>query len=330
MDVLGNTWTPTWGVVSNVMHEPRFFRLWRLPLHRLALTTVLAFVATVPLARSQEAVFSGPQPGEKTTPFKCIEVLGDAAGKDRDLITMHKGASTQIIFVHGLERSMVPLMTVLDEYGALRKDKLRTEFVFLSRDPVESRQKLPLVAQSLKLKSPISLSTDGIEGPGNYGLNKECLLTVIVAKENTVAASYALVQPGIADAPKILRAIAKVIGDDHPPTADALREARGAGYGRMAKDGKMKREGDAKRPAANLPGAAPTDEKLVGLLRRFIQKSNDDATVDAVLKDVEAYIAGNADLKQQAIGGWTRVLHLKYGTEYAQKAGQSWLEKLKQ
>jgi hypothetical protein len=113
----------------------------------------------------------------------------------------------------------------------------------------------------------------------------------------------------------------------------------GMGYSRMAKDGKMERGKDGKmergkeaaqRPAANLPGAAPTDDKLIGLLRRFIQKSNDDATVDKVLADVDAYIAGNADLKKQAIDGWTRVLHIKYGTEYAQTAGQKWLEKLKQ
>ena len=83
------------------------------------------------------------------------------------------------------------------------------------------------------------------------------------------------------------------------------------------------------RPGDNLPGAAPTDEKLVGLLRRFIQRSNEDATVDKVLAEVEAYVGGNEGLTRQAIDGWTRVLHLKYGTEYARKAGQVWLEKLK-
>ena len=83
------------------------------------------------------------------------------------------------------------------------------------------------------------------------------------------------------------------------------------------------------RPRANLPGAAPTDEKLVGLLRRFIQHSNDDAAVDKVLAEVEKYVGGNENLTREAIDCWTRVLYLKYGTEYAQKAGQTWLEKLK-
>ena len=299
--------------------------LWR----RTAQVGVL-FLALLGSARSQEKVYSGPQAGEKTTPFKSVELRGEDAGKERDIIAEHKGAPTTLIFVHGVERSMAPLMTVLDEYGQERKDVLKTEFVFLSGDRLSSQQHLPLVGQSLRLQSPMSLSEDGVEGPGNYGLNKECLMTVIVARQNKVAANFALVQPGMADAPKIISAIAKVVGDSNPPAAEALRERRGLGGARM-EPGQPKERGrdTGNRPKDNLPGAAPTDEKIVGLLRRFIQRSNDDATVDKVLAEVEEYVRGNESLTRQAIDGWTRVLHLKYGTEYAQKAGQSWLEKWK-
>ena len=178
--------------------------LWR----RTARVVVL-FLALLGSARSEEKVYSGPQPGEKTTPFKSVELRGEDAGKERDIIAEHQGARTTLIFVHGVERSMAPLLTVLDEYGQERKDVLKTEFVFLSGDRLSSQQRLPLVGQSLRLQSPMSLSADGAEGPGNYGLNKECLLTVIVARENRVAANFALVQPGLADAPKIISAIAR-------------------------------------------------------------------------------------------------------------------------
>lgn len=288
----------------------------------------LLMLALLASARADDKVYSGPQPGEETTPFKAVELRGESTGKERDIIAENKGAPTALVFVHGVERSMAPLLTVLDEYGKERKESLKTEFVFLSGDRLSSQQRLPLVAQSLRLQSPISLSVDGAEGPGNYGLNKECLLSVIVAKENRVAANFALVQPGMADATKIIAAIAKVIGDTNPPAAEALRERRGSG-GRMEPGKAMERRETAVRPKDDLPGAAPTDEKLIGLLRRFIQKSNDDATVDKVLTEVEEYIRGNDSLTKQAIGGWTRVLHLKYGTEYAQKAGPTWLEKLK-
>jgi len=134
----------------------------------------------------------------------------------------------------------------------------------------------------------------------------------------------------MADAPKIIAAIARVIGDTNPPAAESLRERRGAGYARMEPGQLKQRQREtADRPKVNLPGAAPTDDKLIGLLRRFIQKSNDDATVDKILADVEDYVRSNEGLTRQAIDGWTRVLHLKYGTEYAQKAGETWLEKLK-
>jgi hypothetical protein len=133
------------------------------------------------------------------------------------------------------------------------------------------------------------------------------------------------VQPGLADAPKIIAAIARVIGDTNPPAAEALRERRGAGNARM----EPKEREMAGRPKGDLPGAAPTDDKLISLLRRFIQKSNEDATVDRILAEVEEYVRGNENLTRQAIDGWTRVLHLKYGTEYAQKTGQTWLEKLR-
>ena len=69
---------------------------------------------------------------------------------------------------------------LLLESASLRAcvDVLKTEFVFLSGDRLSSQQRLSLGGQSLRLQAPMSLSPDGAEGPGNYGLNKECLMTV--------------------------------------------------------------------------------------------------------------------------------------------------------
>src|SRR5881394_1496881 len=202
----------------NRMLHREFYR-WR----RKARIVVLILAVLGP-ARSEDKVFSGPQPGEKTTPFKSVELRGGNAGRERDVILENKGAPATLIFVHGVERSMAPFMVVLDEYGQERKDQLKPEFVFLSGDRLGSQQRLPLVGESLRLQSSMSLSEDGAEGPGNYGLNKECLMTVIVARENKVATNFALVQPGMADAPKIIAAIARVIGDTNPPAAESLRE----------------------------------------------------------------------------------------------------------
>jgi hypothetical protein len=552
-------------------------------------TLLLSFgcIAAALNSTAQDKVFSGPQPGERTTPFKVVTLAGADAGKERDLVADYKGAPTVLVFVHGIERSMTPLLSVVDQYAFEKKDSLRAAFVFLNGDRVNAEQRIPAVAQSLRLKAPATLSLDGAEGPGNYGLNKQCLLTLVIAKDNKVTANFALVQPGIADAPAVLKALGAVIGDSNPPEAEALRERRmaelGAGKGRPAADPRAKqpemrptspnlltsqpvvpprpqeaspitnatvtpKQGGVdvdsmhKRGAANswktlspgevylkakesvvvmtcydstgnpsthgtgfyfhtnriasnyhvvdgasritfrvvgatnehpvkrivassrsldlavleveelgrplrvsrvesvnigdrvytignprglegtfsggmvsglrdsgdftviqvttpishgssggpllttnaevvgvmtrslsgsqnlnfavlaspvltlrdgekdwtpsvkrmippqpkrdaskgeLPGAAPTDPRLLGLLRSFIQPTNDDARVDSVLKEVEEYIKGNADLTKQTVDGWVRVLHLKYGTDYARAQGQKMVDRLK-
>jgi hypothetical protein len=305
----------------------------RTHLHLVAacLTGVILCAPNAP-AQEKAAVFSGPQAGEKITEFKVVDVIGDAKGREWAVLERHQGKSLTIVFVHGIERSIVPLLTTIDQYAHEKKDVLGTLTVFLSNDRVESERRLPLVAQSLRLQSPIALSVDGVEGPGNYGLNKQCLMTVVVAKDGKATSNFALVQPGIADAPAIIAAMAKACGDDKPPTAESLlAKRRGGAPGRelAARGAPQTRPASGAARGNDLPGAAPTDAQLTRLLRSFINKDNDQAAVDRVVKEVRQYVKDNPELTRQAIGGWTRVLHLKYGTEYAQKAGQAMVEELK-
>jgi hypothetical protein len=300
------------------------------------LMTCLAAALMCGSAAAEDRVFSGPQVGERATPFKVAEVGNNAGGREWDVMERFQGKPLVIVFVHGIERSIVPLLTVVDEYAHAKRDALGAVFVALSGDRVESEKRLPLVAKSLRLHSPLVLSTDGAEGPGNYGLNRQCLMTVVViAKDKKVTANFALVQPGIADGPAVIRAMAQACGDERPPTVEELgaRRAgsRGDGGGReMARGGAQTRPSTAPtRPAADLPGAAPKDPKLLGLLRAFIRKDNDEATVGRLVGEVEKYVQGNPDLTRQAIDGWTRVLHLKYGTEYAQAQGRAMIERLR-
>lgn len=188
--------------------------------------TLLACTLVAAATRADDAVFSGPQPGEKTTGFKSLAVTGPDAAKEVDFPAQFKGAPTVLVFVHGIERSIIPLLTVIDQYTLEKKDSAKTAFVFLTADRVALEQRLPLVARSLKIQAPMAISLDGAEGPGNYGLNKKCLLTIVAAKDNRVTANFALVQPGIADAPKVIEAMARLIGDEKPPTAEALRARR--------------------------------------------------------------------------------------------------------
>lgn len=205
---------------------------------------LLASLPVIALA-AEDRVFSGPQVGEKATAFKVAAVTGASSGKELVLLDGKGQKAAVIVFVHAIERSIVPLLTVVDQYGHETREKVATEFVFLSDDRTASEKRLPLVAQSLRMQCPMSISLDGPEGPGNYGLNRACLMTiVVVTKERDVTANFALVQPGIADAPAVIGAIAKACGEVDPPTPEALRERRAKAA-----------EGNSRRPAA---GQEPT------------------------------------------------------------------------
>jgi hypothetical protein len=298
-----------------------------------ALPFLCAGLMTVAL-HSAETIFSGPQPGEKVTPFKVNAIRGAGAGTERDPITAHQGAATALVFVHGVERSLVPLLRAVDTYGASNATRLRTEIIFLNADRLAGEQRTKAAANSLRLQSPVGLSPDGAEGPGNYGLNKDCLMTIVAARNNVVVTNFALVQPGIADAPRVIAALAKLIGDTNPPSAEVLLAS--GNPGRMDGAGmRPGRPGDTNATTARagkdpFPGAVPTDAKLQGLLRRFIRPTNDNATVDAVLAEVKQHIGTDPELRKQAADGWTRVLHFgdRYGTEYSRKLGAEFLQSL--
>ncbi len=286
---------------------------------------VVSLFALPAMVWAADAPFSGPQPGEKTTAFKVVAINGAAAGQERSPIGEPTAPPTALVFVHGVERSLVPLLRSIDTYGASNVARLRTELVFLHADRLAGEPRIKAAAGSLRLRSPVGLSLDGAEGPGNYGLNKDCLMTVLGVRSNVVVTNFALVQPGIADAPRIIAALAALCGDTNPPSAEVLLAAANAG--RMAPDRNRTNAPAGKDP---FPGAVPTDDRLQGLLRRFIRPTNDNATADAILAEVKEYIANDPELRKQAADGWTRVLHFgdRYGTEYSRKIGTEFLKSL--
>src|SRR5687767_15138501 len=98
-----------------------------------ALVTVLAAAVPTLVHAADDPVFSGPQAGEKATPFSVVDVAGESAGKERELLGGDgEAGAVVLVFVHGVERSIVPLLTVVDEYGHEQREAMTTEFVFLA------------------------------------------------------------------------------------------------------------------------------------------------------------------------------------------------------
>jgi hypothetical protein len=135
----------------------------------------------------------------------------------------------------------------------------------------------------------VGISVDGIEGPGNYGLNRKVTLTVLVVDKGKVVANFAIVQPNETDAPKVAAAVAKVLGKK-PPTAEELG------------------------------GAAPkrdAPDPLKGLMRQMIQMNNDAATCARVGEAMLAW-AGDDRAKRKELADYcAMVLKLGYGTDHA-------------
>jgi hypothetical protein len=285
----------------------------------------------------QDDRFSGPQKGEKTAAFKVFDVGGRS---ETDYVAEAKGAPTLLVFIHELSRPGAALMRALDDYGQIKQVRgLRTFFVSLTEDRDGAERRLPLVVKSISLKCPIGISLDGREGPGAYGLNRDVMLTILVAKENRVTANFAIISPNETDAPRIKAAVDEALKAAVEPPAGTPEELK-AEIVRLREEVMALKEEIAllklrlqqPAPGGRRMDAPPAerpkeDERLVGLCRRLIQPRATQEQIDDAVKDIESYVGESAELKKQYAAILTRVLDLKYGNELGQAAMKKQLEK---
>ena len=196
---------------------------------RLALALLIAVASTPLVAEDKPAEFSGPQVGEKLTPFTTKAILGDEAGKEIDLVKSAAGKPVLIVFVHEKNRPTVGLARLLGLFAATKKEAgLTSGVVYLAADTTEMESWMNLAKGTLQTGVPVGISTDGQEGPGAYGLNRKVQMTILVGKEDKVTANFALVQPSVqADAPKIAQAIVDALGGGKGPTIEELQKLGG-------------------------------------------------------------------------------------------------------
>ena len=192
------------------------------------LITAMSLAASL-VAQETAKEFSGPQAGEKVTPFKFRQVLGDAAGKEIDLVEAAGGKPLLLLFVHEVNRPSVGLARLIGDYAATRKaDGLTAGLILLTADATASEEWVKRASGALPKGIAVGIYTGGAEGPGAYGLNRKVQVTALVAKDNKVTANFALVQPSTAaDGPKIAEAIVAVVGGK-APTLEELQKLGGA------------------------------------------------------------------------------------------------------
>jgi hypothetical protein len=272
----------------------------------LGAALVCCLFAVGSLLTADEPLFSGPQAGEKLTPFKVLGVYDQQAGKELDFVTSAGGKPLVLIFVHELTRPSASLTRALCGYMQPRAvEGLHCGVIWLTADRSQTEEYLKRARGSLKLAAPVGISIDGVEGPGSYGLNRKVALTVLVANNNQVMANFALVQPALTDGPKILAEVARLI-DAKPPTIEDVEKLVG---------------GRAAMPA----------DRLRERLRPVIKQDASEDEVQRAATSVDNFVAQDKALQRELGLIASRVVqsgNLKnYGTPAAQEHIRRWAEK---
>ncbi|MHC4996068.1 MAG: hypothetical protein ACYTGQ_13565 [Planctomycetota bacterium] len=316
----------------------------RNPLAKTLLALTLAFCLCSPLlAAGDEAVFSGPQPGEKITGFTALGVYDKAAGKKIDFIKQGHGKPLLLVFVHKLSRPGHALTTAVTNcFHNLKRDDLQILVVHLAADHLAQRDYLTRARQSLKYQAPVAVSLDGEEGPGAYGLNRNVSYTFIIAKDDKVTANFALVQPSLTEAAKIAKPMAEALGIK-PPTQEQL-QALGGRYlpqsrsrmqpQRNANPNMQRGRGDARpsaRPAPDAPqrGTQPQRQAdpLRDAVRALVSNSASPEEVETAAKKVEQMIKDKKGMQNQLGTMSGMILERGMGTPAAQRHIKKWNEK---
>ncbi len=277
----------------------------------ILLATAIFWYASVPTnnrAIAQEQLFSGPQVGEKLSPFKVRAVFDEEAGKDVDFVGQADGKPIVLIFVHDVNRQSISMIRILSAYTASRsEDGLSTGVVWLDDDATAAENQLKKVRHALTPKVPTGVFLDGREGPGSYGLNRNVMLTILVGKQGKVTGNFALVQPSLqVDLPKILQSIVEVVGGAVPQLSDL------PGMPEMMR---------SQAAQANSPNLRP-------LLTPLIRLTASEADVEKAAKAVEEKAAEDPAVRKEVGRIANTIINngkLKdYGTAKAQEYLQKW------
>jgi len=266
----------------------------------LFLGCVLGAAATNGIA-GDPPVFSGPQVGEKVTPFKVLGVYDESKGQEFDFVTMAGDRPFMLVFVHTPTRPAGDLSRALLHYADTREQAgLFSALIYLTNDMTEAERSMVRAYGWWNCGPPAGISFDGAEGPGAYGLNRNVTMTVLIGRDRKVTANFPLIQPSDSDAARIIPSITKLVGGEIPslPEVEFLRSPS-----RLP-------------PIVNMweRGKTPTDTKLRILICRLLRESDDSERAAGTVAEINEHVVGKPTL-QAELGETSRlVLDRRYGS----------------
>ena len=176
-------------------------------LNRLFAFTALVAVAFVPSIASASEPKSGPQVGEKVTPFHPLNCTGDHAGEKYCLICKNGDNPVVIIFARHVTPELTRLIKRIDEATDKNKERSMGSFVVLLSDSDNLEKELKELAKQEKIQHCI-LTIDNPEGPQGYRIAQEADVTVILYTKLTVKANHAFTKGDLND-----KAVAAIVAD---------------------------------------------------------------------------------------------------------------------
>ena len=201
---------------------------------------VTALTMAINHGNGQDLV-SGPRSNTPLAPVMIYDGQGKLAGKEFDAAKAIGSNPGALLFVHSMTRNTYPMIQGLDRLGGRHSLMgFRWFTIFLSPDRTAAEKqvhqrnglvtgghKFSVVGKfgALQLEKPIMVSLDGLEGPGNYALNRRAVLTLVMVRDGRVHSSHAFTDSGVHDLPFLEQLIDEVTGP-MPKGDNALRLLR--------------------------------------------------------------------------------------------------------
>ena len=183
-------------------------------------------------------IVSGPPTGTPLAPVNSYALHGPHKGQEFDAAKSLGQGPGALLFIHELSRNIIPVLRGLDdltsEYSVLG---FQSHTLLLHDDRTLAENRLKAVNGSLgfagleevnrPLAHPIILSLDGLEGPGDYALNRRAALTLVLAKGGQVVRSVALTDTGQHNLPELRKWVEEIAGKVPSDPAELRRMIAG-------------------------------------------------------------------------------------------------------
>lgn len=175
-----------------------------------------------------QEIVSGPARGTELTPVRAYAPLGPYAGREFDAAVEIGDRPGALLFLHEMTRNTYHVIRGLDELASeyalagfrsftlrLAEDRTAAETAIIARNGRDTGgHRFSVVGKfgALHLRNPITLSLDGLDGPGNYALNRKAVLTLVMVKDGKVVRSVAFTDTGAQDVATVRKLVEETIG----------------------------------------------------------------------------------------------------------------------